>query len=95
MRGLHTIHNNILKLRIKGYKTGSPQFLFYTLLNFLPVPFYFNSRSILKKFPVASTSILKKDITLLRKANLPLESVLYIAEPSSIGLPSLVTFPTA
>ena len=59
--------------------------------------YYFNSLSLLEKFPISSTSIIKKDNILSRNANLPVESVLQTALPTPriTGLPSLVVvFPT-
>ena len=57
--------------------------------------YYFNSLSLLEKFPVSSTSTIKKDNILSRNANLPIESVLHTVQPSNTGLPSSVVFPTA
>lgn len=59
--------------------------------------YYFSSLSLLEKFPISSTSIIKKDNILSRNANLPLELVLQTALPTprNTDLPSLVTvFPT-
>jgi hypothetical protein len=48
-------------------------------LGLVVVHYYFNSLSLLEKFPISSTSIIKKDNILSRNANLPVESVLQIA----------------
>ena len=58
---------------------------------------YFNSLSLLEKFPISSTSRIKKDSILSRNANLPVESVLQTALPTprNTGLPFfVVVFPT-
>ena len=41
--------------------------------------YYFNSLSLLEKFPISATSIIKKDNILSRNANWPVEAVLQTA----------------
>ena len=55
--------------------------------------YYFHCHSLLTKFHIASP--LKIPIILSRKANFPIDDVLYIEEPRNTGLPSSVTLPTA
>src|SRR6476469_8760669 len=67
------------------------------IFGIVAVHHYFNSLSLLEKFPSSSTSIIKKDNILSRNANLPVESVLQTALPTprNTGLPFfVVVFPT-
>ena len=74
--------------------SSNHSFVYRTVGLYLEVGhYYFNSLSLLEKFPVSSISVVTKENILSRNANLPVEFVIQIAQPRNTCLPSSIVFP--